>query len=174
MTPTWHAEAQTMKAADPSLSNAEIGRRLGVGTPAVWKALHPELTKERNRWDNARRRPEKREWDRQWAHSEAGRGRCANPACGNLRGIGAAKRRADGEPSRHGRRTYTLGYCSDCVHVIAEVRQSLGEGMWADRWPAAALREILGVQVGQMRLRGWDLPYRYTMRDGKRVTSKAA
>lgn len=154
----WHEEARAMKAAEPHLSDREIAVRFGVTRSAVTKVLDPERTRRWNREMNAKRGPAKRAWDRQWARSEAGRTRCQSPLCDNLCGIGSARK----DPRLR-------GYCQSCVGDIADIRRSVGEGVWAAGWTVPEFYEVIGVQVGMCRLRGWDLPYRNRTYAGRRL-----
>lgn len=65
--------------------------------------------------------------------------------------------------------------CEGCRMATADVRRTLCEGMWADGWPLKEIAAAMGVKPAYfavMRLeRGWDLPYRYKMVDGRRVAA---
>ena len=103
------------------------------------------------RWKDANREYN-RARDRERSRQPETRGICESPICTNLRGAHAL--------SRKGRR----GYCIECLRAIRDVRQSLGEGMWAEGWSVREWADALGVTVGYLgpaRRRGWDLPYRY-------------
>lgn len=139
----WHAQARAIKAADPELSNAEIGRRVGVSTAAVWKVLNPEQAKSIRQRDNHRpgRQDVKRAWDR--ANPQAHRNACV---------CGVDKFR-------------TSTRCEGCLQATADVRRTLAEGMWADGWSLRDMAQAFEVKTAYFagrRLRdGWDLPYRY-------------
>jgi predicted transcriptional regulator len=145
----WRAAAYVLREQNPELSNAEIGRLVGVTAPAVWKLFNPEKTRELRRIDNARRHQRKLEWQNAKDHSEEGRGRCE---CGSLRGAGAARRRD--------RR------CEGCIHAIAEVRRTVAEGMWADGWTVYEMADVFGgvstKYFHSQKPRGWNLPHRRT------------
>lgn len=152
---------------------AAIGRRLGVTGSAVWKALNPDAARAMARQSNRQRQPQKNAWMREYSRRPEVRGTCANPRCDNLRGQRAQQERpAEGERRRAGGRVYQRGYCQECTQTIAEVRRSLGEGVWADGWSAAEFREITGSIAAVVRSRGWDLPRRYAVKDGKRVAGE--
>lgn len=138
----WHADARALKAANPDMSYAEIGRRLGVTQSAAWKALNPARAKEYAARDNAI--PERHEAKKAWER-ENHRRPC--PTC-------------SGEKDRHSEA------CQGCMDATAAVRGSLTEGMWADGWSAREIADVFGHAsagfVGAMRARGWDLPPRRT------------
>lgn len=139
----WRAQAHAMKDADPSLSNAEIGRRLGRHRSAVLKALNPDRAKAYNRVSEARpgRREQKTAWDR--AHYVDRFDSCE---CGT-------------EKLKRSTR------CQDCFTTVAAVRRTLAEGMWADGWSLKDMSAAFGVTAAYFGVRrldqGWDLPYRY-------------
>src|SRR5688500_18136222 len=90
------------KSADPSLSNREIARQLGISTSAVWRARNPDRVREAN----AQRREYKRAWENQRMRDH--RSRC--DICGGLCGIGSGK-----DPAQT---------CIACVRSIAETKDS--------------------------------------------------
>lgn len=70
------------------------------------------------------------------------------------------------------------GMCRGCHAATANVRWSLIAGMWADGWAAREIAAAIGTTLGSLRVMihrmrrdGWDVPYRYTMVDGKRVAA---
>jgi len=144
----WHDEARALHAADPDMSHAEIGRRVGVATSAVWKLFHREAARAWNRRENAEphRRAAKTAWDRNHQHKPC-------PECG-------------------GRMARTSDRCEACVSAVADVRRSLVEGMWAAGWTHGEIRGALGVSgdvIGPYRARGWDLPHRRTPEQIERI-----
>lgn len=161
----WHEAARTIHAANPDWSYSRIARFLGVTHSAVWKLLNPERALEVSRRDNARpeRKRAKRAFDREYDRRPEVRGECGNPCCKNLRGIG------HGDRSRR-------GYCSECARAVADVRQTLTEGMWAEGWTVYEIEAALGVNsrggyVGACRARGWDLPHRRTPEQIERIAA---
>lgn len=160
----WHEAARQLHETRPDWSNGQIARALGVTTSAVWRVLNPEKIREQDRRQNVRRRTTKREWEREWTRSEQGRGRCANPVCGHLKGIGGNK------SSR------LCVYCHRCRLALADVRRTLTEGMWAEGWTVYEIEAALGVNsrggyVGACRARGWDLPHRRTLEQIERIVA---
>jgi predicted transcriptional regulator len=149
----WHERARALAAEGKS--HPEIAVLFGVTKSAVWKACHPERIAELSRIDNARRRQQKREWER-----EHYRGECE--VCG----------------ARTGKRS-----CTRCPkHSLAREAHRQRREEIQRRWLAGeSLNEIaaaLGttknsaqVTVHRMRREGWDMPYRYKIVDGKRVAA---
>lgn len=147
----WRTAARVLKDANPSMTNVEIARLVGVSTPAVWKLFNPERAREMSRRDNARRHQAKLAWQNAKDHSEEGRVRCA--VCGGLKGMGSARK------SRSDR-------CLECIQSLAQTKQSIAEGMWADGWKLSEMAEVFGGVTPEYfqarRVSGWNLPHRRT------------
>lgn len=148
----WKEEARAMKAADPSLSNGEIGSRLGRTRSAVWKALNPERTSELRRAENAKRQPIKNEWQNKADRTATYRAVCES--CGGLCGIGSGR-------SRQSR------LCVSCIARRHEERCQKIEALWAEGVPIKEMTVLMGVSrhglnelLSEMRKSG-RLPYRY-------------
>lgn len=105
------------------------------------------------RWKQ-RNAEQQRAYHRAYGRAPENRGTCESGICTNLRGIKALSTRP-----------HDRGYCAECVNVIADVRRTLAEGMWADGWMLREMCEAFGgitkAYFAVMRDRGWDLPYRY-------------
>lgn len=134
-----------VKLREAGLSYLEIARYLGVGKATVYRWINPdyaEQSREASRAWKASNRDRTREYDQAHAHKPC-------PNCG-------------GEMSRQ------REMCAGCHAVVADVRRSLAEGMWADGWLLREINEVLGWKmpggVTVMRRCGWDLPYRYRVK----------
>lgn len=64
--------------------------------------------------------------------------------------------------------------------LLAQQRRALIVLLWADGAPLREIRELLGwtqghlsVEMDRMRRQGYDLPYRYKVRDGRRISARA-
>lgn len=158
------AKAKALRAK--GLSNAQIGQRFGVTESAVWKWLNPERTKEIARRSNAK--PETKAAKRAWER-EHDRGVCVS--CGEPTGIGAERKAAQfGFPGR----------CAVCR--IAEENERVAErghqieALWAEGLTIAQVAERIGmsqevawVEIERLREKGFDLPYRRTPVQRKRM-----
>jgi hypothetical protein len=149
----WHEAARILHRANPDWPCSRIAEVLGVTKSAVYKVLHPDRAREYNRRGNSglERQEAKNRHTREWSRRPENRGRCANPCCGNLRGVRAVRVRPE-------------GHCEECWHAIADVRRTLSEGMWADGWTLREMAEAVGVTKCYFSVRrardGWDLPQR--------------
>jgi transposase len=142
-------EARRLRAE--GLTRRAIGERMGVTQAAVTKWLNPNAA-EWARRDNARRRADKREWERAYRADPANRKPC--PRCG-------------GPTWRSRNRSADPVLCSACIHADHEKRERRIAEMWLAGATHAEIAAALGstpasVQVGLSRMRraGWDLPRR--------------
>ena len=147
-------DAQRLR--DEGLTLAEIAGRLGYKSPSsAWKLLNPERNQERMRKDNAKRNEVKREWER--------RNRASCPECGQP--MRAGSRSVSHRPTR----------CRKC-RTLAERTNVDDRAQRIERWWAEGLklREIgerlgwteahVGVEIGRLRAKGYDLRYRQPQR----------
>lgn len=132
------------------LSNAEIGRRLGVNGSTVYKWLNPEKAREWNRQQNAARREAKREWARN--------NRATCPECGAIRGVNSGSQGTLCRPCSISQRGEQK-----------EARWDDIERWWNEGIPGPEIAKRLGweksscisVELNAMRKAGRDVPYRY-------------
>lgn len=145
------AEAQKLYEAGEVYR--QIGEHFGVTPATVWRWLHPEAVKAINRRDNARRGPEKREWE--------DRNRASCEDCGGPLAMGSSN------PSHMG----PSGKCSKCWRLSeAERIDSCSRRIEAWWHQGLTLREIaerlgkkpeaMSVEINRLRKRGYRLPYR--------------
>lgn len=139
------AEARELRAQ--GLTHREIGERFGVTGGCVTKWLNPRA-REWARKTNAAARTKKREWERAWMRSAAGRGTCVE--CGEPRGVGTAKK---GD-----------GLCVSCIAKRVQRRREEIARRWdageSARQIAAALsttRGTIAEEIRRMRAGGWEL-----------------
>lgn len=152
----WHDTARMMRAADPSLSAAEIADRLGKSHSCVWKALNPEKAREYNRRANVKRAEQKRAWDRM----DAERNRATCTRCGGPMGKGSGRQKTN--------RPRT---CQTCIAAAARERDETLIRRWAEGAPVWKIAHELGTTANSLgtrinRIRTRDggmelLPYRY-------------
>jgi transposase len=158
------AKARTLRKK--GLKYREIGARLGISTKLAWEWVNPEKVQATNR----RRRRAKREWERHWLASDASRAICAR--CGKKMGRGSARPHLQERNARAVESQQRT--CSGCAEdrrelTIALYREGLPLKVIADRLDTTI--NSLGVDLVRLRKQGYDLPYRYTMKDGKRVAA---
>lgn len=140
---------------EAGLGYNDIARYLGVGIGTVYRWINPEHEKHQRAvslaWKD-RNREANRARDRQ--HLQDIKDPCPN--CGTLK-------------------SHNRAQCLGCFTVTAEVRRTLAEGMWADGWLIREINDALGWTapggITSMRPRGWDLPHRYRMENGRRVAA---
>lgn len=172
--PDWAWEGYRL-ITQQRLSQAEAARRIGKHRRSLlywikdgeadrqakknkdWRKKNPERVRELSRHGNRRRRREKgdevRAAQRAWDANPVNRGRCTS--CGGLRGIGV----------------YSEGTCMGCVKAAAEEKRQQIVRLWREGKSLKEIAAILGYQAKalgplmvRMRKRGYDLPYRRTVR----------
>lgn len=143
---------RALELHEAGVSDREIGECLGVAGSTVWKWRHPERRKEMDKRDRENRADARLQWNRDNAHVPC-------PICG-------------GPMARA-----TRGRCSVCRANAEHARKSCIQDMWHEGRTlaeiAAALDttvDSLGVTMVRMRRQGWELPYRYTVRNGRRIS----
>lgn len=134
----WAAEAVAMKRANPALTLREIGEALGHSSSAVWKALNPDVTRERNASDREKRRAERRATDR--ARSQHQRSRC--DTCGELCGIGSARWKG-----------HEAVRCKQCRSKVAEEREDRIVALYESGVPLKEIAAAVGWTVGGLSRR---------------------
>lgn len=156
--------AKARELRDEGLSQSEIARRVGVTPSAVFKWLNPDRAREYARRDRARpgRQESKNAWLRERDRSPEGRSICET--CGGLCGIASRK---------HGYRE-----CMACKRLRRKTRGHEIERLWAEGRTLREIRERFGWSAGRiamemdwLRKNGFDLPYRYAVKGGKRVAA---
>lgn len=149
MTPSPRERAAVLR--ETGLTYDEIARYLAVSRNTVYRWLNPDYEEHQRAislaWKD-RNRERKRAHDREHMRKPC-------PVCGR-------------DMMRHSE------MCQGCRSAIAGVRRTVTEGMWAQGWPIREIAEVLGVGTtyfAPMRARGWDLPLRYRMENGRRVAA---
>jgi ribosomal protein L40E len=142
---------RAVKAANPDLSNSEVGKCCGLSKQQVWRALNPERTKEFHRRSNAQRAQAKRAWER-----ENDRGVCER--CGATTGVGSGRR-----GNRNCKRCHNELRREARLVRAAEIERlwKSGASMYAIADELGWTRDALGVEMVRLRNEGLaDLPYR--------------
>lgn len=146
---------RAVKLRDAGMIYPEIARCLGVSTSTAQRWCKPDLA-ERHRvaaraWKDAHRE-QNRARDRATMHRPC-------PNCGG------PMRRQNSQ-------------CSECYGATVIVRRSIIQGAWLDGWMLSEIAAIIGttarslaVTMVRMRRDGWELPYRYHVKDGTRVAA---
>lgn len=143
---------------EAGLTYDEIALRLGRGNGTIYRWLNPDFT-ERGRAGARRWKAENRDMVRAYARKRGAAQKVPCPNCGTLK-----------EPVSEG--------CRGCQLTTHEVRWSLIEGMWAAGWSMPEMCSVLGssmsalsVTMVRMRRDGLDLPHRYRVANGRRVSA---
>lgn len=154
-----HREEMRRLLAD-GVRRVDVAAQFGLRESDVWKVLNSERHRESMRKSNARRAAAKREWDA--AHRKP---------CDEC-----------GKPTKKPPGRNAARLCWEC-HVAEKNERTAERGHEIEAWWAEGLtiREIaerldttpgfIGVEINRLRLKGFDLPYRYKTYNGKRVAA---
>jgi hypothetical protein len=151
-------KAKARKLRDDGYGYAEIAKRIGASQTTVYRWLNPAYAE--------RDRAERREWKADNPKAVKAYNRAYNA---ENRGV---CRECGGDCERH----HTL--CRGCFDAYRARRWEKIEGLWNAGHSFSEICAEMGMAKGylsndmfRMREAGRDLPYRYTMRDGKRVAA---